>query len=99
MKPKYYISVWILTLLLILGALLPAVQLFRRGDDYGLLYSIPGILLACVTAAALHFSRSDQLRHIARQSEETDKAEQTAIRKLPAGTGHGRHRAVRQEPV
>ncbi len=85
MKPKYYISVWILTLLLILGALLPAVQLFRRGDDYGLLYSIPGILLACVTAAALHFSRRDQLRHIARLSEETDKAEQTAIRKLPAG--------------
>ncbi len=85
MKLKYPVSVWILAALMLLAAVLPAAMLYQRGDPYGLLYCVPGVVLSVIGAVVLARSQRSQIRYIAKLSEDAERTELAALEKLPFG--------------
>ncbi len=83
MKPRHHAALWGLTLVLLILIFFITVILWRNGVPYGLLYSIPALLLAGLTAASLFFSYQDHINHIAQLNQDSENAELAAFQHLP----------------
>lgn len=85
MKPKFHVSIWILTILMLAASVLPSAVLYAKGDPNGFLYCIPGAVVAVAAVLMLLYARRNQIRFVASLNERSEKAELAAVQQLPFG--------------
>ena len=85
MKPKYHAVIWVFTILLLILTIIISVALYRTGIRLSLLYSLPSILLAGLTATALFFSYQNHIAYIAELNQKCETAESAVFQNLPMG--------------
>lgn len=85
MKPKYYISVVAMVLLMIISVVLPSAVLYAGGNPYGLFYCVPGVGISLVVAMVLFYADRSQMRKVAQMSKECQEIELQSIQQLPIG--------------
>ncbi len=85
MKPKYHAALWGLTILLLLLTVIATAILYRSGEKYSFLYSLPAFLLVGVTGFTLLDSHKNRVRYIAKLSQECTEAELATFQQLDMG--------------
>lgn len=85
MKTKMHILLWVIIVLLVVTAVLPAAFLMYHGAAYGLLCCIPAVLLIGVLVFTMLYSHRNQVRFVAKLNKECERAELAVLQQLPVG--------------
>lgn len=85
LKPKSYIMVWAVSMLMAAVIILSATIPAWNSSSMKPLYCGIGILLAVLSTVIMLLFRWNQLRFLAKRSEDCEKAELAAIQHLPLG--------------